>query len=85
MANPRGYDPATEVSPTKIPKVMQNEAAGVGNSPSVEPSETQVRGRGADTPQVFTGGQNTKGGLSGISVEAPDAQVRGRGADTPKT
>jgi len=84
MANKRGYDPAPEAAPARINQVMQNEVAGV-NAPSVQPSDAQTGGRGADTPIVNSAsGQNTSGGLSGISVEPSDAQTNGRGADTPR-
>lgn len=77
----RGYDPAGEVTPAKINQQMQNE--DTGQTPSVVPSETQVAGRGADTPVAYTEGQSTGPHPSGVNVEPSDAQVRGRGKDTP--
>ena len=82
MADTRGYDPAGEPTPAKINQVMQNE--DTGNTPKVVSSETQVKGRGADTPIPSTQGQSTGPHPAGVGVEPSDAQVRGRGADTPK-
>ena len=50
MSDNRGHDPAEESSPAGISVPMKNESTPTSDAPNVVAPDTQVEGRGADTP-----------------------------------